>query len=334
VATPPPTPAAAPRRVTSAPAPVARVKPISVEPTARPAAAPAQPEPDQGPKVPAGAIAAGAVAAAVIAFVIGMSGGGGASVASATGDGFVLKAPSGWKAAPAAPALRGALGAKAVALAPPGAAAGEGISAGTTGTDEAAALTRGTAPARVKLAAGEAGSYADVRGIPTLYVLPTDAGALVVACSAAPAVKDACAKVAGSVELTRGTAQPPGPTGDGARAVGGALTRLRDGVRNPTQDLNGAGSRSAQALAATDLSRAYRAAAGDVAGAPVGALAMPARDALAAALKGVASAWASFARAAPSGSVGAARSAVSRARARVTAARAALAAAGYPQGGG
>ena len=51
--------------------------------------------------------------------------------------------------------------------------------------------------------------------------------------------------------------------------------------------------------------------------APVGALAIAARDDLAGALRSVAGAWTSFARAVPSGNVGGARSAVARARARV-----------------
>jgi serine/threonine protein kinase len=334
LATPPPAATAAPQRVTpapsqTAPAPIARaVKPVSGAPAPRSAPAVAA-EPGHGKGVPTGAIAAGAALAAIVAFVLGLAGGGGSAVASADGEGFVLKAPTGWKAAE--PAALGTLGAKAIALAPPGAAAGAGIAAGRATTAQAAALTRGAGePSRVKLGAGDAARYA-VGGGATIYVLPTDHDALVVACGTAPAVKDACAQVAGSVELTRGEAQPSGPTDAGARAVGGALNRLRDAIRNPTEDLGGAGSRSAQALAATDLARAYRAAAGQLRTAPVGALALPARDDLAAALRGVGDAWASYARAVPSGEVGGARSAVRRARSRVTSARATLATAGYPQ---
>ncbi len=332
LATPPPAPAAAPRRVTPAPqsAPVARaVKPVTAEP--KPAAPPPA-APDAGPKFPTTAVVAGAVVAAIVAFVVGMSGGG-ASLASATGDGFVLNAPSGWKAT--APTVLGALGDRAVALAPAGAAAADGIAAGRATVAQAAALTRGGGePARVRLGAGDAARYSAVAGAASLYVLPLDDGALVVACSDTPAVTAACPQVAGSVELTRGDPQAPGPTDAGARAVGGALTRLRDAIRNPTEDLGAAGSRTDQRLAATDLSRAYRAAATELRKAPVGALAIPARDDLADALRGVGSAWAAFARAVPGGSVGGARSAVTRARSRVTSARAGLAAAGYPQQGG
>jgi len=337
LATPPAAAAAAPRRVTPAPAksalaPVARaVRPVAApaKPAAAAAAAAAPPERAAQRGLPAGAIAAGAIAAALVAFVVGIAGGG-ASVASATGDGFVLKAPAGWERTDAGGLA--SLGARAVALAPPGAAAGEGIAAGRASVARALALTRGGGDRqRVTLAAGEAVSYAKGRAGQALYVLPTETDTLVVACSGAPAVRDACAQVAGSVELTRGTAQPPGPTEDGARALGGALTRLRTALRNPTEDLEGAGSRRAQELAAKDLSRAYRAAASDLADAPAGALATPARDALAAALRNVGAAWTSFSRAVPGGNVDAARSAVGRARSRVTAARAALAAAGYPE---
>jgi hypothetical protein len=336
LATPPPAAtAAAPRRVTpapsqTAPAPIARaVKPVTAAP--QPRAVPAA-QPARGKGMPTGPIAAGAALAAIVAFVVGLSGGGGSPIARVDGDGFVLKAPPGWKAAE--PAALGTLGAKAIALAPAGAPAGAGIAAGRATAAQAAALTRGAGePSRVKLGAGDAARYTAGGGA-TLYVLPTDGGALVVACGTAPAAQDACAQVAGSVELTRGEAQPPGPTDAGARAVGGALNRLRAAIRNPTEDLRGAGSRSGQALAATDLARAYREAAGQLRTAPVGALAISARDELAAALRDVASAWASYARAVPSADVGGARSAVRRARSRVTSARAALAAAGYPQRGG
>jgi hypothetical protein len=300
---------------------------VTAEPQ-KPAAAPAA-EPERA--VPVGALAPGAVAAAIVAFAVGMSGGGGSSAASATGDGFVLKAPSGWNTVE--PKALASLDPKAVALAPTGAATGQGVAAGRASNAQALSLAGGAGEfSRVSLGAGDAASWSGPRG--TLYVLPTDGAALVISCSADAAVKDACAQIAGSVELTRGSAQAPGPTDEGARAVAGALTRLREAVRNPTEDLRGASSRSAQALAATDLSRAYRAAASELRKAPVGALAVRARDDLASALRGVASAWASFAQAAPSGSVGGAQAAVRRARSRVTSARTALGAAGYPEQGG
>ena len=173
-------------------------------------------------------------------------------------------------------------------------------------------------------------------GDATIYVLPTDKGAVVVGCSASPPVAESCPAIAGSLELTSGQALDPGPTDEGARALGGALTRLNDGIDNPTEDLRRAKSGSAQATAAGDLARVYRAAATEVRKAPVGALATRARNQMATALKAVGDGWDGYADAADSGNAGAvagARSAIARARTRVGRARSALAAAGYSQGG-
>ncbi|HTN22380.1 MAG TPA: protein kinase, partial [Solirubrobacteraceae bacterium] len=119
VVTPPSAPAPVRRAVTPAPQRAAPA-PVGVAPTpvAKPVARPAaEPEPPQR-GLPVGAIAGGAVLAAIVAFVIGISGGKSTSLASASGDGFVLQAPTDWvtTSAPALPAL----GSGAVALAPPG----------------------------------------------------------------------------------------------------------------------------------------------------------------------------------------------------------------------
>ncbi|HUR84127.1 MAG TPA: serine/threonine-protein kinase [Solirubrobacteraceae bacterium] len=322
------TPPAVPVRRAVTPAPqtaAAPARPAVV--TAPPATAPAEEPPadEQGRRVPVPAIAAGAVLAGIVAFVIGISSGGSAEVASAGGDGFELKAPSGWAAA-AGPGIAGLTGDGLAAVAPSGAATGEGIAA-VRATPAAAAklVPAGATAQRVQLDAGEAVAYGN-----STYLLPTSDGTLVVSCSAAPAVRSACGSVAASLDLTRGSPSPLGPTADGERAVTGALSRLRDGVRHPAEDLRGARSRGAQAFAATDLSRAYRAAASDLAPAPVGALAEPARDRLAGALGRLATAWRSYARAVRSGNASGARRAVSRARASVNAARGALGRAGYP----
>ena len=333
VATPPPAPARpAPRRVTPAPQRVAAPAPV-VAPA--PAEEVAEPAVEERP-VPVGPIALAAAAVAIVALFVGISSGGGSSPVSASGQGFVLKAPADWKAANAD--LVPALGDGAVAFAPPGVAAGEGVAAGIVPSAQAATLTRRAGdPERVKLSAGEAARFADAGSGATLYVLPTSAGTLVVSCSSADVVRDACADVAGSVELTRGEAHAPGPTDDGARALHGALTRLGDGLDNPSEDLAGARSASDQAAAAGDIARHYRNAAREVRAASVGALATGARDQLAGALTAVGSGWTRYARAARASSsagVASARSAISRARSRVVRARAALDAAGYPTSGG
>ena len=332
IATPPPAPAArpAPRRVTPPPQRVATAPVVTPAPVE--AAEPAV----QERHVPAGPIAVCAVVVAIAAFVVGMSSAGGSSPASAKGDNFVLKAPAGWKPANAAPVP--ALGDGAVALAPASAEAGEGVAAGIVPSAQAAALTRRAGdPERVKLDAGEAARVTDAASGATLYVLPTSAGTLVVSCSSSAAVRDACPSVAGSLELTRGEALAPGPTDEGARALSGALSRLGDGLKNPSEDLADARSPSDQAAVAGDIARHYRIASREVRAASLGTLAGAARIQLASALKAAGDGWASYARAARAASstgVAAARAAVSRARTRVVRARAALAAAGYPASGG
>jgi len=329
VVTPPPRPAAVPgpRRATPPPLPSVAGEPAHAEHAD-------VPEEDSERPLPAGAIAAGAILVAIIAFIAGISSGGSPEPASATGDGLVLSAPAGWKRATLA--AGGSLDKGAVALAPPGVAAGQSIAAGRMPLAQAAALLRGGGDEeRVKLGAGEAVRLKG--GDASLYVLPTNAGAVVVSCTAAAPVRDACADVAGSLKLTRGRALPPGPTDAGARTLGGALTRLRNAIRNPAEDLGRARSGSAQATAAGDLARIYRAASAEVRGVAAGALANGARDRLASALKGVGDGWGRYAnatRSANASAVAGARSAIARARGRVGQARAALAAAGYPAGGG
>ncbi len=331
IVTPPSAPAPVRRAATPAPQRAAPA-PVGLAPTpvAKPAAPAAEPEP--APRgLPVGAIAGGAVLAAIVAFVVGISGGTSTSLASASGDGFVLQGPADWvtTSAPALPAL----GSGAVALAPPGAGGGEAIAAGRLPAAGAAALARTAGPAqRVRLSAGEAVRYG-----PALYVLPTSDGTIVVSCTAGPAVRAVCGSAAASLKIERGRARALGPNSAGARVLGGTFTRLRDQVANPTADLRRARSRGAQALAAGDLARAYRTAANELPHDPSGALAEPAQVRLAAALKAVADGWARYARVVRSASASAvagARRAVSRARARVNGARGALAAAGYPGKGG
>jgi hypothetical protein len=332
VVTPPPRPAAkpAPRRRTT-PAPVA-VPTVSGPPaTAKPPKA--EPDAPVARPLPVGLIAAVAVVVAIGAFVAGMSNGGSPAPASAKGDGFTLKAPAGWKPG-AAVAIPG-IGKPSAVLAPPGAAAGDGIAGARVPSAQFASLAARGQASRVKLGAGEAVRVSLANA--TLFVLPTDAGLVVVGCSAGPAVAAACPAAAGAMTLAGPKALAPGPTDEGARALTGALNRLKNGVANPTDDLRSAGSRTTQATAASDLARAFGSASREVRRAAVGALANAARDRLASALGAVADAWTTYSKAADSGSsssVASARKSVDRARSRVDSARSALAAAGYPRGGG
>ncbi len=332
VVTPPPRPAAkpAPRRVT--PPPVAVPPGAGGPPAKDKPAAKDEPEPKPQRPLPVGLISAAALVVAIVAFVLGMSSKKSDPPATANGDGFVLKAPPGW--APATAGSSPALAASSAKLAPPGAPPGEGISAARLPTAQYAGLAARGKATRVKLGAGEAVRI-DAPDA-TLFALPTDAGLIVVACSKAPVVVEVCPDAAGSLELTRGKALELGPTEAGARSLSGAFTRLKDGVENPTEDLQDASSANSQSTAASDLARAFRTAAGAVRRAPVGALATRARNALADALGAVAAAWTKYSNAADSGSssgVSSARQSVDRARARVTKARAQLASAGYPGGG-
>jgi hypothetical protein len=168
-------------------------------------------------------------------------------------------------------------------------------------------------------------------------VLPAGAVSLVVSCGNGAAARAACADVAGSVDLTRGEAQPAGPTDDGAKAIRDAITKLRAELKNHAFDLQRARTSTLQGNAAGDLATAYRAASRGVGRAPVGALAEPARDRLAVALKATGDGWARYSRAAKARNRRAAQTAagaVAGARGRVTKAQAALAAAGYPSSGG
>jgi hypothetical protein len=261
-----------------------------------------------------------------------MSSGGGEKPTSAAGDGFVLKAPAGWAATGAV--ADPALGAKAVALVPAGATAEDTISAARVPAARVGALTRaaGGAPTTVDLSAGQGLRYGEA-----LYVLPTGADSLVVSCGNGAAARAACPQVAGSVDLTRGEVQPAGPSDEGARAIRDAITKLQGELKNHAFDLQRARTSTLQGNAAGDLATAYRAAARGVGAAPTGALAEPARDRLAAALKATGDGWARYSRAAKARNAGAARGAagaIAGARGRVTKAQAALAAAGYPTGGG
>ena len=124
-----------------------------------------------------------------------------------------------------------------------------------------------------------------------LYVVPTGADAVVVSCAAGAAAIAACPEVAGSVEVTQGEVVDAGPSAAGASGLRDALTKLNTELKNHAFDLQRAKTAAAQRESANDLAGAYRTAARGVGKAPVGALAQPARDELAAALKAVGDGW-------------------------------------------
>ena len=99
VVTPPPRPVAKPAARRATPPPVA-VPPAAAGPPAA-GKPPAEDEPESEPPrpLPVGLICGAAVVVAIVAFIVGMSSKKSEPAAAATGDGFVLKAPPGWKAA-------------------------------------------------------------------------------------------------------------------------------------------------------------------------------------------------------------------------------------------
>ncbi len=330
VVTPPPRVAAPERRrPTPAPQPVAAATVGAPAAPARPTVVADDPE---ATRSRTGLIVGGAVVAGIVAFVIGMGSGGGASLASATGEGFVLKAPSDWSATGAVPDP--ALGDGSVALAPAGGGADATISAARMPSARAFSIARqrgGTAET-VTLSEGEGLRYGNA-----LYVVPTGADAVVVSCAAGAAAIAACPEVAGSVDVTQGEVVDAGPSTEGASALRNALTKLRAELKNHSFDLQRAKTASGQRESSRDLARAYSTAARAVGAAPVGALAQPARDELAAGLKAVGDGWSRYSVAAKAGSAGGARSASARiatARGRVSKAQTALGQAGYPTGSG
>jgi len=155
---------------------------------------------------------------------------------------------------------------------------------------------------------------------------------VLVACTGAPAVRAACSTVVGSIAVD--DVADPGANTIGAQALTGTLRRLRDGVRNPVQDLAAAKTAGAQLLAASDIARVYERAGRELRAAKVGLLATPPRDDLARALSGLGAAWTAWGAAVQRGDSAAASRAAGRiagGRTAARSARAALANAGYPE---
>ena len=329
VVTPPPR-VAAPERRRSTPAP----QPVAAATVGAPAA-PSRPtvvtdEPEEA-RSRTGMIVGGAVVAGIVAFVIGMGSGGGASLASATGEGFVLKAPSDWSATGAVPDP--ALGDGSVALAPSGGGAEATISAARMPSARAFSIARqrgGTAET-VTLAEGEGLRYGNA-----LYVVPTGADAVVVSCAAGAAAIAACPEVAGSVEVTQGEVVDAGPSTEGASALRDALTKLRADLKNHSFDLQRAKTTAGQRSRRGTWRAPTRRPLGRRGGTGRRARAAGARRVDSGVEGGRRRLEPVFGRG-KAGSAGGARSASARiatARGRVLKAQAALGQAGYPTGSG
>jgi serine/threonine protein kinase len=165
-------------------------------------------------------------------------------------------------------------------------------------------------PGVVKLAAGNAYRYANVRSKgsayrATVFALPTTSGTALVACLAAAGVdKTACEAIAATMRTTSSTVAPLGPSRAYAAALGATLGRLDSARSHDRGALAQAKTRAAQGRAAGALRADYRSASTAVArlAAPAGLAASQAL--LATSLEQGAAAYAALARATTAGAAG------------------------------
>jgi hypothetical protein len=196
----------------------------------------------------------------------------------------------------------------------------------------------------VRLGTLEAYRYARVRvrglaGPLTLYVVPTSAGVVTIACSAPRTTgrfENDCAQVAATLRVVGARAFSLGPSADYARRLSSIFATLRAAASAPLAKLQAARTPAGQASAGQRLAAAYASASHQVSGVASTPLVRDAGAAIAAALHQVAGGYSAAARAARAGNSAAYR----RAEAQIKAGSAALAAAlkelsslGYAVGG-
>ena len=273
------------------------VQPAGAAPPRRPppaaATVPAGEQRTRSRSVPIIAVAALlAVAAAVAGFLIGGSGSdsdpaGAELTNSASAGSLGLSFPTDWKRVTEQPKIPGMRFSQPIVLSAGGVAggrlvAGEIAGAGPTLLPSPFLSRLPRAPSRddaVKLGRLQAYRYAGLtpKGTKermTVYAAPTSGGVAAIAC-VAPARAVArfapeCERVATSLELSAGRPLQLGPRADYARVAGTALRRL-DGAADPLAGrLRDARTPTAQADAASALSRAYRDGARALSRAPVG----------------------------------------------------------------
>jgi hypothetical protein len=162
-------------------------------------------------------------------------------------------------------------------------------------------------PDSVRLGTTKAYRYSNVgvRGVNgklDIYAVPTNAGVATIVCQA-PTVADRtfageCGQIAATLRLIAARPAPLGPNPAFASLLSTTFTRLRSDIQTPEAALTAARSAASQAAAAQRLSTAYGAAAGRLSGATVPSFATAQRDAIVAALRDCASAYAAAAAAA------------------------------------
>jgi Protein kinase domain len=263
-----------------------------------------------------------AVAAIVVGFLVGNSGKSSSSPSftnSASAGPIQLRYPTGWQLGATLPAIPGISFTSPVVLGrtPGGAGLTAGVVAAAGGptllTPAFRAHVTGAlpTPTAVQLGAVEAYRYSDlqVAGLPgtvTLYVAPTSAGTVTLACwgsnTAASTFQTDCGEVAATLRLQGATAYPLGPSAAYGHQLSATLDRLRTDTAGPLASLHAATTPAAQAAAAQQLAGAYTTAAHGVAGTTVSPLLRDAQSAIVGALNRLSGAYTQAAAAAKSSS--------------------------------
>jgi hypothetical protein len=221
-----------------------------------------------------------AAAAIVVGALIGHSGTkhrrSTAPLTTAVAGPLRLHYPSAWQPLGTAPTLPGAAFSSAIVLsgtAPVAGTVDAGVVTNAVGPTLLAprfiAALAGPPPAGqpVKLAGFAALRYGPiaVHGVPgavTIYVAPTAAGVVTIACiPASSAFGSSCGRVAATAQLLGVSADPLGPTPAYASALAAALARLHGTIAPGLAALSSARSHSAQALAARRIAGGYTTAA-------------------------------------------------------------------------
>jgi hypothetical protein len=228
-----------------------------------------------------------AVALAVVAIVAGyVAGHGGKGTSgpsfssSDTAGHLQLRYPSRWLLSSSAAAnVPGMSFAGPIVITAPAPAAGTltaGEVPGATGPTLLPTAFRGhlsgtlPSPRPVSLGGTNAASYAaltvsGLSGPATVYAIPTTAGTATIVCAGPSAAFQAtCGQVAATLRLVGASVFPLGPVPAYARGLSSVLTRLDAAVRAPQSALAAAHTPAAQVGAASQLSQAYTATAGQL----------------------------------------------------------------------
>jgi hypothetical protein len=273
------------------------------------------------------------------------------------GTQVAVRVPRGWSRRPKAPDL-GLHLAGAVAAGPRrGPLVEFGMTRGHTASNtallpaaflDAIGQPAGTNPSRTAVRLPEqrleAWRYRDLRPAGgrflTVYTVPTTDGVATLACAASPGQAGAfaaqCDAVAGTLEVLNARPYPVGPSQTYANALNAATASLQQTTNTQEATLQAARTLAAQAAAARTLAGAYDTAAAQLAVLDLSPADRGANQQLVTALRRLAKAYRSAARAATASDAGkyrAASAAIPDAKARVTSALAAVQAAGYQPAG-